>query len=61
MPLPDNEQVNVDFVIAVEDFPVIYNNSLKEYSNRNEQDKVWRLLAERFQATGKLKCIILFI
>ncbi|KAF5279662.1 hypothetical protein FQR65_LT15319 [Abscondita terminalis] len=51
MPLPDNEQLNTKFVIAVEEYPTMYNYNLKKYSNRNEQDKVWRLLAELFETT----------
>lgn len=57
MPLPDNEQVNVEFVFSVEQFPVLYNYSLKDYSNRSEQEKAWRELATRFKATGKLNYI----
>lgn len=60
MPLPDNEQVNVEFVIAVEEYPVLYNHNLKEYSNRNEQDKAWRIIADKFNATGKIDLLHIF-
>lgn len=46
--LPDTEQVSI-VIVAIEDFPVLYNYNLKEYSNRNEQEKAWRLLAKKFQ------------
>lgn len=50
MQFQDNEQINIEFAIAVEEFPCLYNYKLKEYSNRNVQDKAWRHLAEKFNA-----------
>lgn len=52
MPLPDNEETNREFIAAVEEYPVLYNYNLKSYSNRNEQDKAWRQVASKFNATG---------
>lgn len=34
MPLPDNDQFNIEFIRVVEEFPVLYNN-FKTYSNKN--------------------------
>lgn len=51
--LPDTEIFNVTFVKAVEDYPALYDTTSKEYSNRNEIDKSWKNLAQKFKTTGK--------
>lgn len=38
MSLPDNKQLNIEFVQVVEEYPVLYNCNFKT-SNENEQDK----------------------
>ena len=53
MPLPDNKQLNSEFVQIVEEYPELYNYNLRLCSNRNEQDKVWRAVAARFQEAGR--------
>lgn len=34
MPLPNNDQFNIEFIRVVEEFPVLYSN-FKTYSNKN--------------------------
>jgi hypothetical protein len=58
MPLPDNEETNREFIAAVEEYPVLYNCNLKSYSNRNEQDKVWRQVASLSLArASSIRCV----
>lgn len=59
--LPDTEQFNVTFVKAVEEYPALYDTTSKEYSNRNEQDKSWKTLAQNFESTGKRTMYLYFI
>ncbi|KAK7070728.1 hypothetical protein SK128_023997 [Halocaridina rubra] len=52
MPLPDNESFNITFVQAVEKYKFLYDTTSPQYISRDEQDKAWNCLAEKFSSTG---------
>lgn len=48
-----DEEFNIQFVQEVKKYPCLYDNTLKEYSIRSEQDKAWDQVARVYGSTGK--------
>lgn len=44
---------NIQFVQTVEKYPILYNYTLSNYSNKLETEKAWKEVGTAFNMTGK--------
>ncbi|KAI5645615.1 alcohol dehydrogenase transcription factor myb/SANT-like domain-containing protein [Phthorimaea operculella] len=60
--MADDDNQSIEFVLEVEKYPCLYNNTLPSYSRRTETDKAWAEIAEigkTMKMTGVLSIYLL--
>lgn len=51
--MKDTPEFNIRLVTLIEKYPVVYDHTSAEYSNRNLQDKAWENIAKEINQSGK--------
>ncbi|KAI5646816.1 FLYWCH zinc finger domain-containing protein [Phthorimaea operculella] len=52
--MADDDNQSIEFVLEVEKYPCLYNNTLPSYSRRTETDKAWAEIGKTMKMTEVL-------